>query len=900
MCAPKDEMRKVFQKGEWETLSHTEALTFLQASADDGLFSEEAAKRLEIYGENKLSDVSVNPWYLVLIRQFTSVLIWILIIAAVLSYFVGEVGDTVTIVAIILLNGILGFFQEWKAEKAIQALQQMLSPKCRVVRDGKSVEIRAEFLVPGDIVEISVGDSVPADLRIIYSRNLRADESSLTGEVSPVNKNIEPVAEKTPLSEKSCMAWMGTNITEGYGFGVVVATGMDTEFGHIAELTGSVKAEETPLQKKFAVLGRQLGIISISVSVLVGVVGWLTGKPAMEMFMTGVSLAVAVVPEGLPAVVTVTLALGIRAMVNKNALIRRLQATETLGSATVICTDKTGTLTQNEMTVQKIWTHGCLYELSGQGYDPKGAIHCEGTKVNLEEHSTLRNLLITGLNCGHSKLNETEQGWEKIGEPTEAALVVAGYKGWLNKEDNYFERLEEFPFSSERKRMSIIVKDGDKMSVMAKGAPEVIIDRCDFIDGQDGVREITQADREMVRSAYTEMAKEGLRTLALAGKDINDIADEDSVESGLVLYGVAGIIDPPRPEVMDAIKLTKTAGIETIMITGDSPITAKAIAERIGIPADITITGTELDEIDDDELAELVEKNVIFARTTPAHKLRIVSALESRGHVVSMTGDGVNDAPALKKADIGIAMGIRGTDVAKGASEMILLDDNYASILKAIEEGRRQYANIQKFVRYLLSSNAGEVVAIFFSILAGMPLILVPVQILWMNLVTDGVTALALGMEPVEKGTMFQKPRPVHEKIMDKDGIASVSLLGTYMGLMTIALFVIYHNFRGESMEYARTMAFTGLIIFEKVNVFNFRSLYTPMKNVGYTSNPWLIGAVLSMFILQLLAVYHPSMNAVLHTVPIGWADWLLIIAFALPLYIVSEIVKIKRFKQLS
>jgi len=878
----------------WYALTASEACTAQSCEIDTGLSASDAQQRLTRYGKNVLHTAKPIRWYQVLARQFVDVLVIILLAAAAVSLLVGEIGDAITIMAIVILNGILGFVQEWKAEQAMAALQKMLSPRCTVVREGEELQIDAAALVPGDIVLLEIGDHVPGDLRLLEALNLKVDESALTGESSSVHKQAEPVCERTPLAERSSMVWMGTSITNGRARGLVVATGMATEFGRIASLTESVTDQTTPLQHKLAQLGRQLGVISVFISVIVATTGWLLGKPLLEMFLTGVSLAVAVVPEGLPAVVTITLALGIRAMVHRRALLRRLQAAEALGAATIICTDKTGTLTQNEMTVRHIWLAAGGVDVTGTGYDPAGHFEVDGKKIDYSQRSDLQVLLETGLRCNHARVTKDDDGWHEFGEPTEAALVVAAYKAWLHPELKP-KTLSEFSFNSTRKRMTVIEHRSGGKFAFVKGAPEVILERSSFILDGEQQRELTSLDRENFIAAYTRLAESGLRTLALARRLLPDAVElsEDAVENQLVLLGVVGIIDPARPEVPHAIALACSAGIRPIMITGDAAATALAIAKQIGMPAERAITGSEVDQLNDEKLSETLTHDVVFARTTPAHKLRIVTLLQAAGNVVAMTGDGVNDAPALKKADVGIAMGKRGTDVAKGASDMILTDDNFASIIGAVEEGRRQYDNIQKFVRYLLSSNTGEVLAILINILLGGPLILLPVQILWMNLVTDGMTAVALGLEPAEKGIMKQPPQAAHEAILNRAGIIIMILLGGYIAGGTLWLFHHYLSSGDENaVMLAQTVAFTGIIVLEKMNVFNFRALREPLFVVGFFTNPWVLAAWAFTIGLQLCAVYVPFLQDALHTVALGWQEWVLIFAVAAPILLVTELYK--------
>jgi Ca2+-transporting ATPase len=876
----------------WHSLDAEAAITRLHSDSRRGLSGREAALRLQQYGPNILETGRKVSWYAVLARQFVDVLIFILLAAASISVAVGEIGDAVTIMVIVVLNGVLGFVQEWKAERAIEALQRMLAHHCKVVRDGQGQTIDAKDLVPGDIVLLEIGDRIPGDLRLVQALDLKVDESSLTGESESVNKGIAPVDIDTPLAERTSVGWMGTAVTNGRARGVVTATGMATEFGRIARLTQTVEREVTPLQRKLAVLGKQLGIFSVAISIVVAVSGWLLGKPLLEMFMTGISLAVAVVPEGLPAVVTITLALGVRAMVGRRALLRRLQAAETLGSSTVICTDKTGTLTQNEMTVTHIWLPKGEMAVTGVGYDPKGHFEENGHKVDYRQRPDLLALLETGLRCNHAHIAKDDRGWHQIGEPTEAALVVAAHKAELYPGEPS-HTVSEFSFNSLRKRMTVIEHLRDDLVAHVKGAPEVILERCSRV--RDGMqeREMTEADRQAAGAAYQALAERGLRTLALARRGLPEGGvplDEEHIERDLMLLGIVGIIDPPHPEVPDAVRLAHSAGIRSIMITGDAPATALSIALSIGLHAQRAIRGRELKAMDDNRLRGALREDVVFARTTPEDKLRIVTLLQGMGEVVGMTGDGVNDAPALKKADIGIAMGLRGTDVAKDASDMILTDDNFASIIGAVEEGRRQYDNIQKFVRYLLSSNMGEVVAIFVNILLGGPLILLPVQILWMNLVTDGMTAVALGLEPVEKGIMQRPPRAAQEPILNRAGILMILLMGGYIGGATLWLF---HHYlvggRGEAVLAAQTVAFSGIIILEKMNVFNYRALRAPLSVIGFFSNPWVLCAWTFTIGLQMCAVYVPFMQRALHTVPLGWADWGLIFMIALPIFIMTE-----------
>ncbi len=869
-------------------------ITRLGTSAETGLANSDSSERIKQFGRNTLQTAESVRWHQVLLRQFTDVLIVILVVAGLVSLAVGETTDAIVIFAIVILNGLLGFAQEWKAERSLAALRQMLAPRCRVIRDGDEQDLDAELLVPGDIVQIETGDRVPADLRLIRCMNLKMDESALTGESEATGKAIETLDASTDLAERTNMVWTGTSAAGGRGLGVVVATGQNTEFGRIAELTETIDRDTTPLQQKLSVLGKQLGVAAIVISIIVAITGWWMGKPLMEMFFTAVSLAVAVVPEGLPAVVTLTLALGVREMVRRKALLRRLRAAEGLGAATIICTDKTGTLTQNQMTVQKIWLVAGEVDVTGVGYDPAGHFKASGKKFDYRQRKDLMTLLRSGLQCNHARLKKQSDGWQPTGEPTESAIVVAAHKAWIDPSEQA-EPVNEFSFSSDRKRMTVVTREAGKSVAHTKGAPEVLLPRCTEIFDGDAVRPMTPQDHQNATAAIESMAGRGLRTLAISRREVceGDDCDEEKIECDLTLLGIVGMMDPPRAEVPEAITLAGAAGIRVFMITGDSPVTASAIAGQIGLDIDAAIVGSEIEAMDDEALTTALAGNVVFARTTPEHKLRIVKLLQAQGHIVGMTGDGVNDAPALKKADIGIAMGKRGTDVAKGAADIVLTDDNFSSIIGAVEEGRRQYDNIQKFVRYLLSSNTGEVVAIFLNILIGGPLLFLPVQILWMNLVTDGLTAVALGLEPAEKDTMHRPPRRPDEPVLTKSGMAMIAALGTYVGLAALWLFHHYlDDADPKSIAIAQTVAFTGIILVEKINVLNFRSLSAPIWTIGFWSNPWVLLAIVSTVLLQVAAVYVPMMQSILHTVPLSLADWGLIIVVALPVFALVELIK--------
>jgi Ca2+-transporting ATPase len=841
-----------------------------------GLTEQEVFAARHIHGWNELPVVVQSGPFRVLLRQFSSFLVLILIAAAVIALALGERVDAITIGLVVLLNAGLGFVQEWKAETALASLRKMLSPQAMVLRDGQEQMIPARDIVPGDILVLAPGAKVAADGLVVQSVELRVDESVLTGESVAVAKGE---------AESGQAVFAGTSVTAGRAEARVIATGANTEFGKIAHLTGSVGSKTTNLQNKLGQLARQLGIAALLVAVGVTCLGLFLGRDLIEMVMTGLSLSVAMVPEGLPAVVTITLALGATAMVRQNALARRLQAVETLGAASVICTDKTGTLTENKMTATRVWTMDRTYDVTGTGYDPAGHIEVDGKRLRAADDPVLAALLQAGLYCSHARLHRDGDGWQMVGAPTEGALITLAYKGWC---DLPSERglLAEIPFSSARKRMSVLYQSETETSVLTKGAPEQVLEVCTQVVTQSGARALLPADHEMILQAYSQLAEKGLRVIGFARRPA---ADQQITEDHLIFLGLVGLIDPPRSEVRDAIALARAAGIKVVMITGDSPITAGAIADQLSLNVTQHLTGTDLDGLNDADLSDLLQGDVLFARTKPEQKMRIVSSLQAQGQIVAMTGDGVNDAPALKQADIGVSMGIRGTDVARDASDLVLLDDNFATIVRAIGEGRRQFANVQKFVRYLLSSNAGEVIALVVNIAIGGPLVFLATQILWMNLVTDGVTAVALGLEKSEPDQMCQKPRRKDTPILGKSGVATIIVLGAYTGLSSLWIFF---ELMEIGVELARTTAFTAMVVFEKVSVFAFRSLRLPSWRIGWFSNPFLLLALTVTLGAQVLAVYWPPLQVLLHTVPIGVDEWTLIGIFALPILVVPELLK--------
>lgn len=841
-----------------------------------GLTTQEALAAQKLHGWNELPVVARSGPLRVWLRQFSSFLVLILIVAAAIALALGEKVDAITIGLVVMLNAALGFVQEWKAETALASLRKMLSPQAMVLRDGQEQMIPARDIVPGDILVLAPGAKVAADGIVVRAAELQVDESVLTGE-------SVPVAKDGGKSGRNVFA--GTSVIAGRAEARVTATGAKTEFGKIAHLTGSVGPKTTNLQNKLSQLARQLGTAALLVAAAVTGLGLLLGRDLAEMVMTGLSLSVAMVPEGLPAVVTITLALGAAAMVRQNALARRLQAVETLGAASVICADKTGTLTENKMTATQVWTMDRSYDVTGTGYDPAGHIAVDGARIRAADDPVLAALLQVGLYCSHARLNREGDHWQMTGAPTEGALITLGYKGWCDL-PNERGLLAEIPFSSARKRMSVLYQSENETSVLTKGAPEQVLEVCTQVMTQTGVRALLPVDHDAILQAFHDLAGQGLRVIGLARRTADD---KQMTEEALTFLGLVGLIDPPRSEVRDAISLARAAGIKVIMITGDSPITAGAIANQLSLNVTQHLTGADLDKLDDAALDDLLQGDVLFARTKPEQKMRIVSALQAQGQIVAMTGDGVNDAPALKQADIGVSMGIRGTDVARDASDLVLLDDNFATIVRAIGEGRRQFANVQKFVRYLLSSNAGEVIALVVNIAIGGPLVFLATQILWMNLVTDGVTAVALGLEKSEPDQMRQKPRRKDTPILGVSGVVTILVFGTYTGLSS--LWVFFH-LMDLGVELARTTAFTAMVVFEKVSVFAFRSLRLPSWKIGWFSNPFLLLALAVTLTAQMLAIYWPPLQTLLHTVPMGRDEWALIALFALPIFVVPEVLK--------
>jgi Ca2+-transporting ATPase len=885
---------------DWYREDIAAAAAGLGADLRRGLEAGEAAARLKKHGDNQLAERRRDTLLQKLAGQFKDFLVLILLGASLFSLLIGELADAGVILAIVILNAILGVVQESKAEQALDALRKMAAPTSKAIRDGAVLAIPSRQLVPGDIVLLEAGDFVPADLRLSEAVNLKIDEASLTGESVPVDKTDAVLPADAVLAERRNMAYMGTTVTYGRGRGIVAATGMDTEIGTIARLLEDYDEEQTPLQKNLARFGRLLGGLCLAVCIVIFALGvyngyrdgGLTFDAIRLLLMTAVSLAVAAIPEGLPAIVTVVLALGMQRMVKKNALVRKLHAVETLGSTTVICSDKTGTLTQNQMTVTGIYTAGRLFTVSGAGYDPQGAFLLAGRAVAPREDADLAMLLKGGLLASDARLRTQDDGVHAIvGDPTEGALVVAAAKGGFGRDDAVaaHPRLQEIPFDSDRKLMTTLHADGGKVIAFVKGAPDILLTKTVRILENGQEREMTAADAAAAAAATGEMAVQALRVLAVAYRTFAALPAEispDAIERDLTFVGLLGMIDPPRPEARDAVGVCKAAGIRPVMITGDNPATALAVARELGITdaGGAVLTGSQLDALGGEELRATVKTVNVYARVSPANKVAIVDALRANGEIAAMTGDGVNDAPALKRADIGVAMGITGTDVTKGTADMVLTDDNFASIVAAVEEGRVIFANIRKCVFFLLSCNLAEIMIIFFAILFGWPIPLLPIHLLWLNLVTDAFPAFALGMENKEPDVMKIAPRDPRESIINRSLRLMIALQSTVMTVAVLGAFQ-YALKAGLELDAARTVAFATLILSELLRSLSTRSERYSLLAIGVFGNKYLNAGIAASFALLLLSLYSP-LGAALKTVPAGANEWPIIAAFAvLPLF---------------
>lgn len=869
---------------EWHEKSAESVLTELGTSFN-GLSQTEAEARLAKYGLNVIPEKKKESALQMFLSQFKNFLVIILIAAAVVSFFLGEALDGIAIIAIVILNAAFGFLQERKAEKTLDALKKISASKSKVLRDGDVKIIDSCNIVPGDIVVLEVGDRVPADCRIVEENNLRADESILTGESTASSKTSSALAGKLAVPDRKNMLFSGTTIVYGRCKAVAVATGASSEFGKIAsELQG--KDDATPLQKKLEVLGKNLGEIILAISALVFFVGFYHGIELLEIFLTSVSLAVAAIPEGLPAIVTITLAIGLVRMAKKNSIIRKLPAAETLGSTTVICSDKTGTLTKNEMTVRRLYAGGKIIEVTGEGYETKGRF-LSGRKDARSDDIEL--LLTAGLLCNNAVLGKEKD--QNIGDPTEIALIVSAAKYGISDERNAMKKVKEIEFDSNRKMMSIAYEINGRRAMYTKGAVEEVLKKCKYVCANGKARQMNDVEAKKIMDANERLSKNALRVLAFAVRHAGD----EIKESDLVFVGLQGMIDPPRGEVRESIKNCKAAGIKVVMITGDHRNTAVAIAQELGIfeKDSKAITGEELDAMHDSEFNDIVDSVSVYARVSPEHKVRICEALKKKNHIVAMTGDGVNDAPALKKADIGIAMGIAGTDVAKEASDLVLTDDNFASIVSAVEEGRGIYDNIKKFINYLLSCNIAEIMVVLFGLMLNLPLPLLPLQLLWMNFVTDGLPALALGAEPYDPDIMQRKPRDPKEKILDKKSLEFIAIVGIALTVMVMYLFV--SELPDEAR--ARTMAFTSLVVLELAVALSFRSpKYLYGNGIGKNKKLW--AAIGSSLVLQVVAVQLPFFNQIFDTVPLSLYDWMRIGVSAFIVFTAIEINKVLRLQK--
>jgi Ca2+-transporting ATPase len=913
----------------WHALSMQETLESLQTHLEQGLTDQEVEERLKKYGPNQLEEKEGTTFLQMVLSQLNNFVVILLIVAAIVSALLGEWIDASAIIAIVVLNTVMGVVQENRAEQALAALKKLAAPDAQVLRNGRRVSVPAPQLVPGDIVFLEAGYFIPADVRLLEAINLRVEEAALTGESVPVQKNAgEVFSAEASLGDRKNTAFMGTTVSYGRGRGAVVSTGMRTQLGMIASMLQSVEDEQTPLQRRLDQLGKTLGWAALIVCGIVLVAGLLQGGDLLEMFMVSVSLAIAAVPEGLPAIVTISLALGMREMINRHALIRKLSSVETLGSATVICSDKTGTLTQNEMTVTRIWSDGQFVDVTGRGYKPEGQFLVDDKPVDLKNYqSVLTTLWVSALN-NDAYLEKTEldgeaAGYRIIGDPTEGALVVAAAKAGAiqNVLNEDYPRAQEIPFDSVRKRMVTIhaiedphledaspfVDQSERQHyvVAVKGAPDIVLNLCSQYQTIDDKQQpLTEEKKKEILAANDEMTGGALRVLGVAYHVVNALPDEvngNALEKDLVFVGLMGMIDPARKEVQPALELGRSAGIRTIMITGDYPNTARAIAQDIQLlqPGHQVLTGANLNDMSDLALQEAVKTTDVFARVSPEHKMRIVDALRANDEVVAMTGDGVNDAPAIKRADIGVAMGITGTDVAKETADMVLTDDNYASIVAAVEQGRIIYSNIRKFVYYLISCNMAEIMIIFLATAFGRFLYpaaggevlspLTPIQLLLLNLVTDGAPALALGTEKGDPDIMDQKPRPTKEPIINRYMLSGVVIQTIAITAVTLIAYGI--GLRHDRV-FAETMAFITLSASELLRAYTARSERYPVLKIGLFNNKWMNYAVISSLALLLLVIYLPFFNTIFNTVPLGWTEWKLILPLLIVPSIAAEIAK--------
>jgi P-type Ca2+ transporter type 2C len=910
--------RREVTEGVWHTSETEEVLDALGTDAASGLSDEEAARRLAERGPNELEDKGTKKPWVILWEQFTEVMIVILIVAAVVSAFLGDYEDSIAIAAIVVLNAVLGYTQEYRAERAMAALKRLSAPHVKVRREGHVRETSASELVPGDVVLLEAGNLVPADGRLLEEANLRVQESALTGESEPVDKDPAALEEEdTPLAERTGMVYSSTVVASGRGLFVVTETGMATELGKIAAMIQATESEQTPLQRRMNQVGKVLALAALVIVGVVFVLGLLRGENLEVMFLTSVSLAVAAVPEGLPAVVTIALALGAQRMLRRHALIRKLPAVETLGSVTVICSDKTGTLTENRMTATVVDVADHTVELAGANPASSEPGSDGATQTAADEAPAVTLLLAGGTLCNDALLEEDEEdGFRAIGDPTEGALVVAAAREGMKKPEleASLPRIREVPFDSRRKRMTTVHEvastsssetweplaslsnggeDGAAYVAFTKGAVDSLLDISSHVWSGDGqVEALGDEWRERISAANERLAGDGVRVLGVGLRRLQDLdGSGDDLESDLTFVGMVGMIDPPRPEAKVAVDTCKRAGIRPIMITGDHPLTAGYIATELGILDEDrrVLMGRDLANISGDELKGLVEDVPVYARVSPENKLSIVEALREQGHIVAMTGDGVNDAPALKRADIGVAMGITGTDVSKEAADMVLTDDNFATIVAAVEQGRVIYDNIRKFIKYLLTSNSGEILVMLVGPFVGLGLPLVPLQILWINLVTDGLPALAVSAEPAERGTMRRPPRPPGENVFARGLGRHILWVGALMALVSLGTGVWYSQVEPEIWQ---TMLFTTLTLSQLSHVMAIRAGDESLFRVGLLSNRPLLGAVALTFLLQIVAIYTPFFQGFLETEPLPVADFAIAVALSTIIFWAVEVEK--------
>ncbi len=867
----------------WHGLDADEVIKQLESS-QEGLSREQARERLQKHGPNRLPFSAGQGPVVRFLKQFHNVLIYILIVAGIVTGLLGHFLDTVVIGAVVVINALIGFFQEGKAEKALDAIRGMLSHESRVMRDGSEITIPADDVVLGDIVLLKAGEKVPADLRLLRTRDLKIEEAVLTGESVASDKDIEKVADKTVLGDRSCMAFSGTLVTYGTALGVVTATGAQTELGRINEMLGSVEKVTTPLLRQMTKFGHVLSFVILGLAAIAFLYGWLAMSQEMgEMFMAATALAIAAIPEGLPAIMTITLAIGVRRMAVRHAIIRNLPAVDTLGSVTVICSDKTGTLTRNEMTATSVILAGRTVEVKGVGYEPVGEFISPGKDSNpkdLDEkdRSDLQTLLTVGMLCTRSHLRRVENEWRLEGSPTDGAVLAVGMKGGLDREKlkERYPEIDAIPFASENKFSAVLVRKPEGGSRIAMiGAPDALLPRCRMELHEDGPQPL-QEDGWSER--LTEHAARGLRVLGVAFKDLDSASEElgmDEVAGDMVLAGMFGIIDPPREEAIEAVAECKSAGIRVIMITGDHKLTAQAIAGQVGINNERVITGAELEEADDEELRKWVRECSVYARVSPEHKLRLVTALQAEGAVAAMTGDGVNDAPAIRRADVGVGMGVTGTEVTKEAADMVLTDDNFASITHAVEEGRTVYDNLRKSILFILPSNGGEALTLLAAIFLGRSLPMTAAQILWVNMVTAVTLAMALAFEPSESDIMKRPPRPVNSSLLDRYFITRIIYVSALIGLGTFGMFTLTRSW-GYSLERAQTMAVNTLVMFEVFYLFNTRFIVRPVLSwKGFFGSPLILGAAGVVIAAQFLYTYLPPMQWLFGSAALSAQDWL-------------------------